>query len=292
MQFTPDREKDVANFKSFIFRNVNYVDLILYQFGSENCEPLHTFGPGIKNHYLFHYVISGRGKLYPVDKNTGDCPAYQITEGEGFLITPNTVNTYEADQKHPWTYIWVEFDGLKAKKFLDSIGLSAENPVFHPRTYTPDNEIKEHLTYLVSHPNGNDMELIGHLYLFLNALLENSSAVVTPRSGTLKEFYVREAVNFIEQNYAKNIMPEDVAQWCNLNRSYLGKIFKEIMNSTIQDFLIKYRLNKACEMMRNKNMMLKDVANAAGYPNQFYFSKMFKKEYHMTPREWKNKNSD
>jgi len=62
------------------------------------------------------------------------------------------------------------------------------------------------------------------------------------------------------------------------------------MNSTIQDFLIKYRLNKACEMMQNKNIKLKDIAEANGYPNQFYFSKMFKKEYDMTPREWRSKN--
>ena len=120
--------------------------------------------------------------------------------------------------------------------------------------------------------------------------MENTSANRKTDAGNLKNFYVREALNFIEQNYAVNITAEDVAKWCNLNRSYLGKIFKEIMNSTIQDFLIKYRLNKACEMMKNKDIKLKEVAEANGYPNQFYFSKMFKKEYNMTPREWRSKH--
>lgn len=196
----------MADFKSYVFENANYVDLILYQFGCERCEPLHTFGPSVKNHYLFHYVLSGMGRLYPIDEAAGNSITHVVKEGEGFLITPNTINTYEADQKNPWSYIWVEFDGLKAKKYLDQIGLSAKSPIFRPKSYEPDNEMETHLTYL------------------------------------------------------------------------------------IQDFLIRYRLNKACEMMKNKDIKLQDVAAANGYPNQFYFSKMFKKVYHMTPREWRNQN--
>lgn len=280
----------MADFRSYVFENANYVDLILYQFGSERCEPLHTFGPSVKNHYLFHYVLSGMGRLYPIDEVAGNSITHVVKEGEGFLITPNTINTYEADQQNPWSYIWVEFDGLKAKKYLDQIGLSAKSPVFRPKSYEHDDEMKDHLTYLLEHPDGSDMALLGHLMLFLNAMLENSSAALKSSSGNLKNFYVREALNFIEQNYTQNITSEDVAQWCNLNRSYLGKLFKEIMNTTIQDFLIRYRLNKACEMMKNKDIKLQDVAAANGYPNQFYFSKMFKKVYHMTPREWRNQN--
>ena len=46
----------MSDFKSYVFKNSNYVDLILYQFGSEHCEPLHTFGPSVKNHYLFQSI--------------------------------------------------------------------------------------------------------------------------------------------------------------------------------------------------------------------------------------------
>ena len=39
-----------------IFPNVNFIDLCMYQFGHEQCEPGHSFGPATRNHYLFHYV--------------------------------------------------------------------------------------------------------------------------------------------------------------------------------------------------------------------------------------------
>ena len=47
-----------------VFPHENFVDLGLYQFGWEQCEPSHSFGPAARNHYLFHYCISGTGLLY------------------------------------------------------------------------------------------------------------------------------------------------------------------------------------------------------------------------------------
>ena len=55
----------MANFKSYIFDNVNYVDIILYQFGSENCEPLHSFGPSVKKSLPFSLcTIRQRNPLF------------------------------------------------------------------------------------------------------------------------------------------------------------------------------------------------------------------------------------
>ena len=42
-----------------VFPNENFVDLSLYQYGWEHCAPSHSYGPAARNHYLFHYVISG-----------------------------------------------------------------------------------------------------------------------------------------------------------------------------------------------------------------------------------------
>ena len=50
-----------------IFPNEGFVDLGLYQYGWEQCEPLHSYGPHARNHYLFHYVISGTGRLQSTD---------------------------------------------------------------------------------------------------------------------------------------------------------------------------------------------------------------------------------
>ncbi|WP_459481572.1 AraC family transcriptional regulator [Clostridium saccharoperbutylacetonicum] len=281
----------MSDFKSYIFNNINYVDIILYQFGSERCDSLHSFGPTVKNHYLFHYVLSGKGKLYPVIDNTNKKSAYSVKAGEGFLITPNIINTYEADKDDPWQYIWIEFEGLKAQRYLDEIGLSAKNPIFIPKEYTSENSIVENLMFLINNPEAPDSAILGHVYLFFYALLENSSFYTAKKASNLQEFYVREAINFIEKNYNNNISVEDISRWCNLDRSYLGKIFKNTMKTTPQEFLIKYRLTKACEMLKDDSISIREIAELTGYPNQFYFSRAFKEIYNMPPRQWRNQNS-
>ena len=70
-----------------LFPNENFMDLRLYQYGWEQCAPLHSFGPFVRNHYLFHYVISGQGSL-DSDDLEGVTRKYELREGEGFLIFP------------------------------------------------------------------------------------------------------------------------------------------------------------------------------------------------------------
>ena len=79
-----------------IFPNERFIDLGLYQFGMEQCSPSHSYGPAARNHFLFHYIISGTGTLY-ADDSTGTTKTYHLKSGEGFLIFPNQITTYIAD---------------------------------------------------------------------------------------------------------------------------------------------------------------------------------------------------
>lgn len=67
----------MSNILFSIFPNERFVDLGLYQYGWEQCEPLHSYGPFARNHYLFHYVISGTGTLMSTDSK-GITNTYQI----------------------------------------------------------------------------------------------------------------------------------------------------------------------------------------------------------------------
>ena len=55
------------NFKFNVFRNDKNIDLTLFQYGWEQCTPLHSYGPAKRNHYLFHYIFSGKGFLSSTD---------------------------------------------------------------------------------------------------------------------------------------------------------------------------------------------------------------------------------
>lgn len=86
-----------------VFPSENFVDLGLYQFGREQCDPSHSFGPAARNHYLFHYCLSGTGTLY-ADNSKGETITYQVRSGQGFMLFPGQITTYIADRNLPWEY--------------------------------------------------------------------------------------------------------------------------------------------------------------------------------------------
>lgn len=279
----------MSNVLFSIFPNERFVDLGLYQYGYEKCDPLHSYGPFIRNHYLFHYVISGTGTLLSTDSK-GVTHEYHIKSGQGFLICPNQTTTYYADKEHPWEYTWFEFDGLRVKEALNLSGLSFDSPFYHSNAKDISYELKNEMLYIAQHSTESSFHLIGHLYLALDYLTRSSSNRITVKSGKLADFYVREALSYIEQNFQNDITVENIAQSCNLNRSYFGKIFRDAVGKSPQDFLISYRTTKAAELLKLTNFSIRDISNAVGYPNQLHFSRSFKSVFGISPRQWRIEN--
>ena len=271
-----------------IFPNENFVDLSLYQYGMEQCPPAYSFGPATRNHYLFHYVLSGTGRLMANDSR-GISHEYQIRSGEGFMIFPRQINTYIADPKLPWEYIWIEFDGMRAREIIETAGLSPDHPVYHAAYKDLRENMKDEMLYIAEHHNAPPFHLMGHLYLFIDYLSRSSSSQMTT-SGRVRDFYIKEALNYIEQNFPNDISIENIASFCGLNRTYFGRIFKETVGKSPQQFLLSYRMAKAAELLKLTDLSISDIGNAVGYSNQLHFSRAYKNVYGVSPREWRNKN--
>ncbi len=273
-----------------IFPNERFIDLGLYQFGMEQCSPSHSYGPAARNHFLFHYIISGTGTLY-ADDSTGTTKTYHLKSGEGFLIFPNQITTYIADKELPWEYVWIEFDGLRAKEAMDTAGFSLDRPIFHTHKRDMSQKMKEELVYIATHSDETIFNIIGHLYLFLDYFMRSTVSTVVKGSTKLQDYYIKEAITYIEQNFQNDISVVDIANRLGINRSYFGKIFKQTLRQTPQEFLINYRMIKATELLRLTKMSIGDISKAVGYENQLHFSRAFKKIYNISPREWRNINA-
>ena len=271
-----------------VFPSENFIDLGLYQFGWEQCDPSHSYGPAARNHYLFHLCLSGTGRLY-AEASKGKSNEYQIKSGQGFLLFPNQIATYIADQELPWEYAWLEFDGLRVTESLARAGLSPTRPVYRAHHKDIYQTMKDEMLYIVHHKEETPLHLIGHLYLFLDSLVRSSASpsAQAEQGGRLRDFYMKEAFAFIEQNFQNDISVEDIAATCGLNRSYFGKIFHESMGKSPQEFLISYRMTKATELLKLTDLSISDIGNVVGYPNQLHFSRAFKNVYGVSPRDWR-----
>ncbi|HIT63959.1 MAG TPA: AraC family transcriptional regulator [Candidatus Ventrimonas merdavium] len=274
--------------KNYLFLNNEYFDITIYQYGYEQCVPNHTFGPGMRNHYLIHCILSGNGTYRTNDREREQ--EYHLHAGQAFLIEPNRLVHYFADGSTPWEYIWIEFDGMKAKEYLSEAGLSQAAPVYRASTEEGFQELSENLLYLINNPDILPAEVIGHTYLFFGSLIRNSRNSRRLPKNNIQDFYVQSTVDFIENHYMEEISVEDMAQNLGLNRSYFSKVFKKATQKSPQDFLIQYRINKACELLRSTRMSVGQTAQLVGYHNPFHFTRAFKKLTNQSPQEWRKRN--
>lgn len=267
--------------KFHVFQDERFVDLNLYQYGWERTEPLHSYGPHARNHYLFHYVISGRGVLYADDN------AYTIEGGHGFLIVPGVPTTYVADREDPWEYTWIEFDGLRARESLSLAGVSRHQPVYTPLNREAGRLLEEQMLYIVNHSQASPIRQIGQGFLFLDQLVQSSAGQRPQNQRRLRDFYMKEALSFIEQNYQRDISIEEIAAFCGLNRSYFGKVFRDTMGESPQAFLLHYRMARAAQLLKESTLPISAISAMVSYANQLHFSRAFKSVYGVAPRDYR-----
>ena len=96
---------------------------------------------------------------------------------------------------------------------------------------------------------------------------------------------LRKAISYIRLNYQMNITAGDIATYTNVGERYLRKLFSQYLNLSPVDYLNQIRLNKAIELLRNTEMSIKEVCFACGFQSPQYFSRLFKQQMGITPRE-------
>lgn len=99
---------------------------------------------------------------------------------------------------------------------------------------------------------------------------------------------VDQALNFIESNYDQKISLENIAAELSISKNYLCNVFKEETGENTTTYINKLRIEKAKQLLLEKNYKLKEIYNKVGFSNQYYFSKVFKKISGMTVTEYKN----
>ena len=173
---------------------------------------------------------------------------------------------------------------------MAAAGLGIDQPIYRTKNMALAEKMKDIMLYMADHSTASVLHLIGHLCLFLDALIQSSSTRRAVAGSKLQDFYIQEAVNFMELNYQRELTVDEIASVCRLNRSYFSKLFKESKGCPPQEFLIRLRLSKAAEMMKTTSASIGDIAVACGYPNQLHFSRAFRQRYGVSPREWRGQN--
>lgn len=144
-------------------------------------------GAGVRDHYLLHYVVSGRG-TYETESRT-----FVLSAGDAFLARPETPILYQADREDPWEYYWVGFAGPSAALLLAQTPFTRTHPVLHPAA---GERLRQALLDIYK-ARGADypsaVRMAGYLQAALGLLMETAP----PRGGEALTVYARQGAAFL-----------------------------------------------------------------------------------------------
>lgn len=255
------------------------VSLSVYNVGFQRCDPLYQWGPGIRDHYLIHYIISGCG-YYKTGGHT-----YKLYAGDTFLVYPNTEVLYYANEQEPWEYAWVGFTGSDASMILNATDFTVDCPVIHGTPLGSD--IHRQILHIYD-ARGNEfehaVEMTGRLYTMLASFMHGATHATVQNSVNS---YVQKGIEFISSNYSYAITVEDIADYVGVSRSHLFRSFQNVLGQSPKEYLTEFRMKQACYLLEHSDLSITAIANSLGFDNSLYFSKTFHKQKMMSPKEYR-----
>jgi len=210
-----------------------------------------------------------------------------LAAGQAFLAFPNHITYYQADEADPWTYSWVGFKGEQVDSILSRTALSPERPVF-PMDMQIMPKLYDLLNAASQYESNRDLRLSALLFDFLATVVE-----LAPTSKSMNENrrtrdeYIHRCLEFLHTYYGENISVRQLATMLGLDRRYLSVIFKEATGLPPQQYLLAYRMERACELLKKRIYTIGEVARSVGYKDALLFSRMFKKLKGVSPKQFR-----
>lgn len=176
---------------------------------------------------------------------------------------------------HLCTYMaYREGDALDSTNFFsltwDELPLLAETPDLLIQL------IKDDLKYLKGSDSRTPLDVVG----------EDGALEQIPRTFSTNQ-HIEEIVTFIQTHFVENITLQTLTDRFYLNPNYICSLFQNHLGVTFTSYLNAWRLEKACELITSSNVLLSDIAECVGFNDYSYFSRLFKRNYGVSPAKYR-----
>lgn len=136
--------------------------------------------------------------------------------------------------------------------------------------------------------DGAELDIKANLYWLFYHIYNNRLINTLPNISEDKRLYtVRLALEYIRAEYMNEITIEKIAKHCGYSEFYVMKLFKQFTGTSCVDYVNNYRLTVAGRQLRDTDDDIATIAYQVGFNNVSYFNRQFKRQYGMTPREFR-----
>ena len=229
------------------------------------------FWEAVFPYVALHVVWEGAGML--------ETPAgrFTIHPHSIFTLWPGQRVKYWDDPKRPWKYVWFWVEGAKVQDVLKQCGLSPECPV-RPAPSGFSAQVRG-VVSRVDRAKSNPLYSSWLAWDCLRPLAESADPLSADPAAACKLLI--------------DSSPEDIpsvdrlAEQLDLDRSTLFRHFREAYGLSPKQYIEQRRFRKACVLLKETALSVKEVASACGFVDPCYFSRAFRKRFDASPQNWR-----
>lgn len=247
----------------------------LHSIGWHKCNDRYQISrPEGSEEHLILITIGGCGhmKLKGVD--------YDLPAGTVAFLPRGVPCSYGTPRNGLWEFYWIHPEETMANEFLDALSRRCS----FLEKFNVDHDYARRMEKLLSlcqkHTDDSSLAISQKLSELLHLIAFDLCE--KPQSASLSN----RVISYIEQHYDEALRIEDIAASLFVSTAHLTRTFKRENGCTPHQYLIKYRLLSAAELLKFSELQVKEIAAQVGFSSSSHFSSCFYKRYGCTPMQY------
>jgi len=246
--------------------------------GYAGSETVTRFGPGQRNEYIIHYVLSGKGYF------NGN----PVTGGYGFLITPGMMEEYYPDSEEPWEFLWATSNSPQMADLYPYFHADGKTHIFQYQ----DPQILRRMADRVVLNRNTAYSSFEMLEFFMGIFKQHGNCRGAQQTKGAADLYAEAAVNYINNNLYNAITVKELTEITGISQPYLFKIFTEKFGKSPKQYISDRKLLYAQKLLRETDLTVTQIAASVGFGDVLAFSKFFAGHVGVSPRKYREQIFD
>ena len=248
------------------------------------CENGFALYPHIHREFEFFVMTKGKGTVYIENEK------FEIKAGDGLFINSEELHIGIKTNSEPAEFFAVVFaPEVFGSLAIDFIVQKYVEPVIKRKVSVPkklDSNIIELLNKV--HEQPGELKIKSLLFdIWDQCLAKSEKSPEMAKSKVLDE--MKAVMEYMRNNYHKVISLDDMAAYINISKGYLCREFKKVVHLTPFEYLVRVRVDKSCDMLRNTLLPIGEISEQCGFNSFSYFTKIFREKVGCSPREYRNR---
>lgn len=227
--------------------------------------------------YIFHVFRKGSGIM------SANGVEHLVDKDKLFISWPDTDVEYHDFPETPWSYLWFWLAGVKASWVVSQIGFTSARPSCD---ISACSRFKSSLRAVERNFRQGGFSLFYPIHAaweLMDALKDDLADVLEP---ALPTDLAERCRIYIENHIEEADSVEKMARLHGVDRSTLYRLFMRSFGISPKEYIDRARFEKACRLLTDSHLTVKQVAAACGFESSSYFTRAFQRRFQQTPAHW------